>query len=313
MVAPRDRRRPRFKRVRTRPFRLTKRDLAIVEHVYDNRLLDSDSIAALLGGSEQNIRRRLQLLFHGGYLDRPRVQLTDATRGVGSLQMVYALGNKGADLISDRRGIPRHAVDWTAKNKSLRPIFFQHSLLIARIKVAFELSCRSHNCRMVRWPEILATRCSERTQRMKRPQTWSVQLSGHGSAGIAPDAIFGVEDLGRPVGENTMFFFLEADRGTMPVKRRTLRDTSIYKKLLTYHATYAGGSHTERFGIKHFRVLFVTESNQKKRIRTMVTATRTLPGLHGLFLFASTKALFESDVLGMSWLSGRGEEVRLVG
>lgn len=98
----------------------------------------------------------------------------------------------------------------------------------------------------------------------------------------------------------------------MPVVRRSLKATSIYKKLVLYHRTYVDKLHTKHFGIKHFRVLTVTESPKAKRVRTMVEATEKLEGMQGMFLFANARAVEAGDVLSTSWVNGRGETVRIV-
>jgi len=289
------------------------RDAQIIRAVYDHRLLDSSHIIKLLGnGSEQQIKRRLQLLYHNRYLDRPRAQLTTYFGQPGSTKMVYALGNKGADLLASEFGISRHSIDWTAKNRSVRPIYFQHTLLISGIMVAFEVSCRDRgNVELIHWPEILETKCPEATRKRKRPQTWYVYVPPVGRMGITPDKIFGLRYLDRPEGQNTVFFFLEADRGSMPVVRRNLKATSIAKKLLIYHTTYSQKLHTKHFGFKHFRVLTVSESPRRKRIDSMVEATQKLEGYQGMFLFANTEAVLGGDVLGAEWVDGRGDVVCL--
>ena len=135
------RRRPRFERVPTRNFHLTDRDLQIIEYVERHRLLNSKQIVALLGeGSPQHVRRRLQLLFHNRYLDRPAVQIADFYRTPGTLPMVYGLGNKGADALADHLGRPRTTGDWASKNRSIRSTFFHHTLMVSSIMVAFEIS-----------------------------------------------------------------------------------------------------------------------------------------------------------------------------
>src|SRR5208337_1684652 len=69
-------RRPRFRRVETPPpFQLTARDLAILHAVARYRFLSSTLIVSLVGGSPQQILRRLRLLFHHGYIDRPTSQV----------------------------------------------------------------------------------------------------------------------------------------------------------------------------------------------------------------------------------------------
>ena len=306
-------RKPRFKRAKTRAFRLMGRDLRIIKEVYEHRLLDSESIIKLLGeGSVQQIKRRLQLLYHNRYLDRPRAQLTSYFEQPGSTKMVYALGNKGADLLEAEFGLSRSSIDWTAKNRSVRPVFFQHTLMVSRIMVAFEVSCRERgNVELIRWPEILEKTCPEATRKRKWPKTWYVYVPPVGRMGITPDKIFGLRFLDKPEGQNTGYFFLEADRGNMPVVRKNLKATSIAKKLTIYHTTYTEKLHTKHFGFKHFRVLTVTESKAKKRVRSMVEATGQLEGLRGLFLFASTEAVLGGDVLGVEWVTGRGEEIKI--
>ena len=173
------RRRPRFKRVPTRNFRLTDRDLQIIQHVERHRLLNSDQIVALLGeGNPQHARRRLTLLFHNRYLDRPPVQISDFYRTAGSLPMVYGLGNRGADVLAERLEQPRKAGDWAAKNRSLRSTFFHHTLMVASIMVAFEVACRRcGSVRLIRWEEILETKCPQETRYTSSPSPEAAEAS----------------------------------------------------------------------------------------------------------------------------------------
>jgi len=60
--------------------------------------LRSWQIAALVGGSKQMVLRRLQLLFHHGYLERPRSQIEYYQPG-GSHAFVYGLSDRGAELL----------------------------------------------------------------------------------------------------------------------------------------------------------------------------------------------------------------------
>ncbi len=301
-----EKRTPRFRRVKPPSFQLTKRDVALMRAVYDHRLLDSNQIVALVGGSAQQVRRRLKLLFNAGHLDRPRVQVAEYFAQPGTNPMVYALGTKGAAILVEN-GCPDARVDWSAKNRSIRHRFLKHTLLVADIMVAFSVSCRMHgNVRLIPFEEILATTAPERTKRMRHPQTWRVTLPKIGSVGLTPDKIFGLEFQDRPEGKNRVYFFLEADRGTMPVERSNPKQTSFDKKLRVYHETYRRKLHTERFGIKNFRVLTVTTS--KERVATMVRVAGALQGLQGLFLFAEVDGLATGEVLAIPWINGRGEQ-----
>lgn len=303
---------PRFRRARTRDFRVTKRDFAVIEAVYRYRLLNSEHVTAFVQGSAQVIRRRLQLLYHARYLDRPRVQVAEFHRTLKPEPMVYALGNKGADLLAEYFDLPRRRIDWTAKNRKIRGTFFRHTLMVAGILVAFEVSCRRHgNVRLIPWEEILAKKCPPETRKRKRPESWRVRMPGRGEHGITPDAIFGLHYLDRPEGRNHSYFFLEADRGTMPVKRRTLAQTAIFKKLLLYHATAVKKIHTRRFGFQAFRVLTVTASPDRERVASMVRAAQELDSLERIFLFADEDSLLSGDALSHQWLNGRQEQVVL--
>ena len=58
---------PRFKRAPTVvPIELTERDRDIIRLVHRHRFLRSPQITALLGGSSQQLLRRLQSLYHHG-------------------------------------------------------------------------------------------------------------------------------------------------------------------------------------------------------------------------------------------------------
>jgi len=226
--------------------------------------------------------------------------------------MAYAIGNRGSELIAEQSGIPLADVDWTAKNRALKPIFYRHMLMVSGIMIAFEAACRRHGrVRIIPWEEILETKCPPETKRKQKPQTWRVRVGDKGAIGVTPDRIFGLHFLDRPEGANRTYFFLEADRGNMPVIRRTFTQTAIYKKLLAYHATAIEKLHTKLFGLQTFRVLTVTDSPERGRVKTMVQAAQQLKGLQGIFLFTDEKSLLVGDVLEHAWANGRGERVLL--
>src|ERR1051326_7330468 len=109
---------PRFRRVPDiSPIALTDRDRNIVRRVFEHRFLRSTHILSLTRGSRQQVLRRLQLLFHHGYLHRPRAQI-DYYRA-GSQPMVYGLGNEGMRLLAREDGILPGRLDWTARNRNV--------------------------------------------------------------------------------------------------------------------------------------------------------------------------------------------------
>jgi len=71
---------------------------------------------------------------------------------------------------------------------------------------------------------------------------------------IVPDGFFGIKDT-KP--KPKMYFFLEADQSTMTNAR-------ILKKMIAYWNWWKKGRHTEKSGIKAFRVLTITKTEKRK-------------------------------------------------
>jgi hypothetical protein len=290
---------------------LTPRDLDILRAVHHHRLLRSTHLIALSGGSRQATLRRLQLLFHHGYLDRPPMQLDWYTRG--SEALVYALGNQGAEVLEMGGQMRRGGTRWDTKNRNLSRVFLRHTLAVSEVMVAFEVACRSREGGQFIRPEGVLAGAPESTRRLRLPFRWQVEIRAEGRPyrlGVEPDRVFGLrfED----VPENRRYtFFLEADRGTMPVERKGFAQTSFLRKLLAYQETWRRGLHKAHLGIPNFRVLTVTTSGE--RVEHLVEACRSLSGGARLFLFADEKSIARGNILAHDWVNGRGEWVRLAG
>src|SRR5947209_3544205 len=92
---------PRFERAPIRDrLEITARDLEILRHLGRHRFLDSRQITRLAGGSMQHVLKRLQRLFHGGYLDRPAAQIRYYSKD-GPLPLIYAIGAAGSRLLRE--------------------------------------------------------------------------------------------------------------------------------------------------------------------------------------------------------------------
>ena len=155
-------RHPRFRRAESLPpMKLTSRDEEILRSVFRHRFLRSTQIARVVSGSRQQVLRRLQLLYHHRYLDRPRCQLDFYQRG-GSTSMVYGLGNRGAALLRRRDKLPPHRLDWTTRNRDVQRLFLEHALLIAEVMLTFDEACRTRGTSSFRcsslpfWPDSLS-------------------------------------------------------------------------------------------------------------------------------------------------------------
>ena len=304
---------PRFRRAVEPPaFRLTDDDAAMVRLLARHRFLRSTHIAALVGRSVDRTNDRLSKLFHAGYLDRPRAQL-DYYLTAGSAPFVYALADRGARLLIERDGANFSNVEWSRKNREAGRPFIEHQIEIMDFYVALQLAAgRTNDLRLIHPDEMVAT-FPDQSFSARNPFALSIQLQHRGGVhevGLVPDLVFGLR-----FGDGSRrCFMVEVDRGTMPVTRSDIRQTSFERKMRSYLTAHATRQHERHFGWKTFRVLTVT--TDEARLRSMREALRRLHVPHSqgasLFFFAARPDLLGTDLLANGWSDGNGRPVRLV-
>jgi hypothetical protein len=220
--------------------------------------------------------------------------------------MVYGLGNKGAAFLRGERTAPLGHIRWGEKNRAVGRIFLEHALLVSDVMVAMELAChKTGQIQLLTEQEITPPGAvSQQVQSFR----WNVTVNNNLKLGIIPDRVFAIDYPDQRGNRERAFFFLEADRGTMPVIRANLAQTSFYRKLLAYEATWSQSVHRSRFGFHRFRVITITKS--KERVKTLVDACSRLKHAHGLFLFADRTVLDEPNLISSPmWKTGRPGEV----
>ena len=306
-------RRPRFRRAAEPPaFRLTESDVAIVRLLARHRFLRSTHITALAGRSLDRINDRLLRLFHAGYVDRPRAQL-DRYPDRGSAPMVYALANGGARLLAERDGSPLSGTELSRKNEIAGRPFIEHQLEIMDFYVALQIAARGRTDVTLIHPHELVAAFPVPPMASRDPFALRVKLTEGGAVheiGLVPDLAFG---LRFPDGSRRCFL-VEVDRGTMPVSRADIRQTSFARKMRAYLAAHAAKQHEQRFGWRTFRVLAVTPEHS--RLQSMIDALRAIPAPAGagatLFCFALRDELRANDPFRHEWRDGSGRSVRLM-
>ena len=286
---------------------ITERDRSIIRLVYRHRFLRSSHIVALIGDGPRQILRRLQLLYHHGFLERPRAQIEYYHQG-GSRYIVYGLGNNGASILKQELGATFRKLPWGEKNRSVGRIFLEHALLVSNVMVALELACRkAGDVRLLTFDDIPLSD----GPRQPHPFKWTVKVENGVKLGIISDRVFAIETEGESPNQPPAFFFLEADRGTMPIVRKNLSQSSFYRKLLAYEATWSQGLHRSQFGFHRFRVLTVTTS--AARVNSLVEACSQLKRGHGLFLFTDQATLQKhGDIFTLAWKTGRQGETTTI-
>jgi hypothetical protein len=199
-------------------------------------------------------------------------------------------------------GTKFHERDWSEKNRSVGRVFLEHTLLVADVMVAIELACRRTGIRLLTSRE-LAVR--DNTTGDLRSFRWWVNVSKHLKLGVIPDYVFALDFKDRSGAHKRVCFFLEADRATMPVIRKNLSQTSFYRKLRAYEATWSQGLYRFQFGFDRVRVLTVTTSAE--RVKSLLNACSQLKRGQGLFLFADRTVLEKpGHILLPLWQTGKG-------
>ncbi|HEY1474010.1 MAG TPA: replication-relaxation family protein [Pseudolabrys sp.] len=283
------------------------RALRLLAAVAQNRFCSTPQLAAVDGGSEQNVSRWLKALFHNGFLDRRRVSLTGP--------LAYAITRKGARLLRERGHLINASVDWTEKNKRAGEKFIEHTLEIAGFMTRLERACEARDdIELLREHEIIAG-SPDKTQRAREPLRWRVERIEWGKKEIStvvPDGAFALVFL----DDTASYFLLEVDRGTIPLNRTDTEGSAAWRKnirykLVTYYDGWKVGRQIEQFGIKQLRVLMLTTS--AKRVENMLGVLDEITEGRGsnFFLFGHNGQLKGSDPLNMEWVSGKRKLVRL--
>jgi hypothetical protein len=286
-------RRSRFERERPPGLTITERDIAILEATARHRFVRSTHLQALMPDEPAvKILRRLHKLYHNGYVDRPRAQIDYHRGGGGSKPMVYGLTSRGERLLAAETGKNPRRCETNATR-----LFLEHTLAVTDFMVALEQGCRERGDLRIIEPDEILARASERVKRQPNPFMWETRVRWGGEEHrihVAPDKVFGIEHA----DGSRRYYFLEMDRGTMPVARSDLRRTSLLRKFLSYDATFRDNLHRRLYGLPGFQVLTVTTSEE--RIGTSVQVLEEL--LHTRdaakrFLFAVKEIALGGELL----------------
>src|SRR3989338_4184823 len=216
------------------PLKLQPRDMDLLRDVGEFRFLNTPQILALHQGGERNLLRRLSSFFQHGYLDRPEKQ---TSAKLSSSHMVYALGRKGAELLSkdatEREGIYRRV-----KEVERTLPLMAHALMITQFRVCLTLAAKQHGAKITRFTQGYDLKEMLRDVHGENPS-------------LVPDAFFTLEEKGDVIN-----FFLEADRGTMKTER-------FVDKLKTYWSWRDDERLKKKLRLTRFRVLTITPSERR--------------------------------------------------
>jgi hypothetical protein len=126
---------------------------------------------------------------------------------------------------------------------------------------------------------------------------------------ILPDYVFGL----RSKDGRERFYFVEIDRGTMPVTRRDITQSSFARKVLSYADTFERGLGLRRLGMSGFQVLTVTTS--QARIQSIQDAIANLSSTSfsaNTFLFKSKSDPQTPFPFHTGWQNTKGAEADII-
>jgi DNA-binding transcriptional ArsR family regulator len=293
-----------------RALRITPRDIELLRNIARLRLASAAQLAALDGGSAQNVSRALLALFENGYVERPVAQVASRLLYEGSRPTIYGLTRQGATLLRQHgEDVRRRLLDGIDKERGAGWRFIEHTVAIAQFWVALELATRGRDdVRVLERNEILENAPKSKVDRLVRLEA-SIRLGGAlKKNAVVPDALFGL----RFNDEAESYFMLEVDRGEMPIERyKNLQRTYFAKKMVTYYEANRQQRHVHDLGIENFRVLTVT--TDRTRVEKMLEALKRVTEGRGsgMFLFTDEATLTAGNPLDIEWISGKGELVRL--
>jgi len=253
-------------------FKVQEKDVELLQGLEEYRFLDLDDIQILFPrqhlpttsakNQKRSWQRRLGLLFDDGFVTRPPRQTNNLKPRKAT---VYGLGNEGATLLAQRRGVDRDDINWQRRNREVKLPTIEHQLLIGRLRATLTLATNdTEKANLYRWEpenEVLYQNWREGGKKLK----------------IRPDSFIVLELTGQK--EPFRNYLLEADRSNESHK-------VFFEKLVAYWKGQR--QYKEKLGINRFRVLTLTISRERRD--NLLEKTRELEGIQRrstMFLFAS--------------------------
>jgi hypothetical protein len=243
------------------------------------RFLDAKHVYALLGSSNTNVRGALADLFHEhGLLNRlpQRAFMRDPLYD----PEIYELSDDGLAMVSQRAQQIEPAT-WLRQGRYGAKSLAAHNLTICHAVASIEVAAKAAGIRFITCTEVLA-RAPKETQEARQPFAIPAAISHlfpngkvqRSDTRVLPDALFGLQ---YPNG-TFRCFALEIDRGTMPLTRSTLDETSYLRKLLQYREVISRGGYKTHFGMTSTPMLLLTITTNARHLDGIKALLHNLAG-----------------------------------
>ncbi len=242
---------------------LTPDDRQVFNWLLHHRFLRSDQIAALWQRSQYRGERRLRDLWQHHYLERPKDQLALWIQGDST--MVYGLADRAARELVRSAGLQGKdplKTRWKTRSDRVSFRFLEHSLMLSHYGVCLRLTLRQHPDIELTW--LQGREAYDKLQLRDRPDfDWERKY-------LTPDALI---VLKHPDWKEERAFFIEADRGHIPLKEMEKR----YKAYYYYWHDQVSPKYRWKdngFGIERMRILTITETPARaESLRRLLKST----------------------------------------
>ena len=262
-------------------------DLAIFQFIYQFRLLRREHLSLLTGRPAKRLHRRILKLIQSHHLTRINLFRQ---------KHIYGLGRAAAPVLVEKGVADPELLLQRSRIHELRELFLKHEMMIVDLHVILELATRQNSVRLISWKE----------GRGLYDSVTITDPAGIKKLSIRPDAFLTLEDRSRPAGGNQAHFFLEADRSSENHKQ--FRD-----KIRGYWHYLEHGLHGQKFGIRNFRVLTVTLTEERAK-NLCALANSLLPERARKYFFFTSLKKFglenPSPILEAVHLSPRNAHLR---
>jgi hypothetical protein len=267
------------------PLTLTRSDLDVLLalSLKGYRFLTCRHLCMLYYPSQEVCRERMAKLQRAGLVARLFLPAVEGERK----EPVYTLAQPGGRELARLRGISPLGLASARKPSYL---FLEHGLRVSDFMCSLEAGLKGGQGRLLSWrSERQLKPARGRALRVPHPSELGEKIP------LVPDGLFSLE-----IGGRVEHFFLEADRGTMPL-------SAMGKKMLGYIQLFRRGLHRSYFGVPHFRVLLVTTTPLRRdRLREILKDIGYCPNM---FWFALWWDISPEKILRRIWLKC-GDRVR---
>jgi hypothetical protein len=254
----------------------------VVQAVYACRFLTPHQVYRLFGRQGDEAERLAGRLVSAGYLaaiHRPTINLTAPTT-------VFALAQRGANLIADRVGVDRRRVKWRKYHNVISLPYLEHRLAVNDVRIALTAGLRSVGGEVDRWWYEFKIE-----ENIDDPDELMPPLK------LRPDAYARVRAHVRHV-----HLFVEVDLATEAHSR-------IRSKVRRFLAYRDSRLFRVRLGGRAFRVLIVVPGPTRLRALKRVVEDE---GGRRMFWLACRPDVTERDINARVWhLAGESQPARL--